>query len=91
MSGRRSCPKCNAVYHIVHSAPKKEGVCDNCGEALVQRADDAEDTVRNRLKVYHDQTAPLIDFYEARGVLRNVDGTREMKDVTAAIYEILDQ
>ena len=90
MSGRRSCPDCGAVFHVVHNAPKKEGVCDKCGASLVQRADDAEDTVRNRLKVYHDQTAPLIAFYKERNVLFTVDGTQDMDRVTAGIFSILE-
>jgi adenylate kinase len=61
MSGRRACLKCGATYHIEHIPPKQEGICDNCGEALVQRDDDKPETVSKRLKVYHDQTAPLID------------------------------
>ena len=62
MSGRRACLKCGATYHIVHIPPRKEGICDNCGSELVQRDDDKEETVKNRLKVYHEQTAPLIEF-----------------------------
>lgn len=90
MAGRRSCPKCNAIYHIEYNKPRAEGVCDNCGEALIQRADDEEATVRNRLKVYHDQTAPLIAYYEKAGVLSEVDGTAPMQQVTEAIYKVLD-
>lgn len=89
MSGRRSCPDCGTVYHIVYNKPAKEGTCDKCGASLVQRADDAEETVRNRLKVYHDQTAPLIDFYEKKGALKTVDGTQDMKQVTDNIFAIL--
>ncbi|MCR5210829.1 MAG: adenylate kinase [Lachnospiraceae bacterium] len=90
MSGRRSCPSCGATYHIVHIPPKQEGVCDKCGAALVQRDDDKEETVKNRLKVYHEQTQPLIDFYEKKGVLKNVDGTVDSEEVFAAIVNILD-
>ena len=89
MSGRRSCPSCGATYHIVHIPPKQEGVCDKCGAALVQRDDDKEETVKNRLKVYHEQTQPLIDFYEKKGVLQNVDGTVDSEEVFAAIVKIL--
>ena len=89
MSGRRSCPDCGTVYHIVYNKPAKDGTCDKCGASLVQRADDAEETVRNRLKVYHDQTAPLIDFYEKKGALKTVDGTQDMKQVTDNIFAIL--
>lgn len=89
MSGRRACLSCGATYHIEHIPPKKEGICDNCGSELVLRDDDKPETVLNRLKVYHDQTQPLIDFYTKKGVLKTVDGTVDMKDVFAAIVAIL--
>ena len=63
MSGRRACLKCGATYHIEHIPPKKEGICDTCGSELVQRDDDKPETVQNRLSVYHEQTQPLIDYY----------------------------
>ncbi len=90
MSGRRACLSCGATYHIEHVPPKQEGICDVCGQPLVLRDDDKPETVLNRLKVYHDQTQPLIEFYSAKGVLRTVDGTADMKDVFAAITVILD-
>ena len=90
MSGRRSCPKCGATYHIEFIPPRKENVCDVCGEALVLRADDKPETVKNRLNVYHESTQPLIDFYNNLGVLRTVDGTQNMKDVFAEIISILE-
>ncbi len=89
MSGRRACLKCGATYHIEHIPPKKEGICDTCGSELVLRDDDKPETVLSRLKVYHDQTQPLIDFYTAKGVLKTVDGTVDMKDVFSAIVKIL--
>lgn len=89
MSGRRACLSCGATYHIVHIPPKAEGVCDRCGKDLVLRDDDKEETVQKRLNVYHQQTQPLIDFYEKKGVLKEVDGTVDMKDVFAAITGIL--
>ena len=89
MSGRRACLKCGATYHIEHIPPKQEGICDTCGSELVLRDDDKPETVLNRLKVYHDQTQPLIDFYTERNVLKTVDGTRDMKDVFADIISIL--
>lgn len=89
MSGRRACLNCGATYHIVSIPPKKEGICDRCGEKLVQRDDDKEETVKNRLSVYHEQTQPLIDFYQKRDILRTVDGTRSMEDVFSAISAIL--
>ena len=89
MSSRRACVTCGATYHIEHVPPKKEGVCDKCGAELILRDDDKPETVLNRLKVYHDQTQPLIDFYTAKGVLKTVDGTVDMKDVFNAITAIL--
>ena len=89
MSGRRACVACGATYHIEHIPPKKEGVCDKCGEPLILRDDDKPETVLNRLKVYHDQTQPLIDFYTGKGVLKSVDGTVDMQDVFASIVAIL--
>lgn len=89
MGGRRSCPSCGQVYHIVHMPPKQEGVCDKCGAGLVQRDDDKPETVSQRLTVYHDQTQPLIEYYEKAGVLKNVDGTKDQKEVFEAITEIL--
>lgn len=89
MSGRRACVTCGATYHIEHVPPKKEGICDKCGAELVLRDDDKPETVLNRLKVYHEQTQPLIEFYTAKGVLKTVDGTQDMQDVFNAIVDIL--
>jgi len=89
MSGRRACVTCGATYHIEHVPPKKENICDNCGSELILRDDDKPETVLNRLSVYHTQTQPLIDFYSAKGVLKNVDGTMDMQDVFNAITDIL--
>lgn len=89
MSGRRACLACGATFHIEHVPPKQEGICDKCGKELVQRDDDKEETVKNRLEVYHKQTQPLIDFYTKQGVLRTVDGTVDMKDVFTAITALL--
>jgi adenylate kinase len=89
MSGRRACVNCGATYHIVYNAPKKEGVCDACGENLVLRDDDKPETVQKRLTVYHDQTQPLIDYYKNAGVLKSVDGTKDLNDVFADITAFL--
>lgn len=91
MSGRRACLKCGATYHIVFAAPKSEGICDVCGEKLVLRDDDRPETVLNRLKVYHDQTQPLIDYYSKAGVLKTVDGTRSLDEVFSEIVGILGE
>ena len=89
MSGRRACLSCGATYHIVYNAPKKEGVCDQCGEPLVLRDDDKPETVQNRLNVYHRQTQPLIDYYKKEGVLAQVDGTQDMEQGFQDIVKIL--
>ena len=89
MGGRRSCPKCGGTYHIAFNPPKQEGICDNCGTELVQRADDKPETVLERLKTYHDQTQPLIDFYRNEGVLTEVDGTKKPDEVLADILGAL--
>ncbi len=91
MSGRRACLSCGSTYHMEHIPPKKEGVCDKCGNELVLRDDDKPETVLNRLEVYHKQTQPLIQFYEEKGVLRTVDGTKPMKEVFDSIVEILEK
>lgn len=91
MGGRRACVGCGATYHVVYNAPKVEDVCDTCGETLVLRDDDKPETVQKRLNVYHDQTQPLIDYYEKAGILKNVDGTVDMKDVFQAIVNILGE
>ena len=91
MGGRRACVGCGATYHVVYNAPKVADVCDTCGETLVLRDDDKPETVQKRLNVYHDQTQPLIDYYEKAGILRNVDGTVDMKDVFQAIVNILGE
>jgi adenylate kinase len=90
MSGRRACLNCGATYHIVAIPPKKEGVCDSCGSALVLRDDDKPETVQKRLDVYHDQTQPLIDYYKKQNILKTVDGTQPMETVFAQIVEILE-
>lgn len=90
MSGRRACLSCGSTFHIEHIPPKSEGVCDHCGKDLVLRDDDKAETVLNRLKVYHDQTQPLIDYYTEKGVLRSVDGTIPMQEVFQAIKAILE-
>lgn len=89
MSGRRACVGCGATYHIVYAPTKKEGVCDVCGAELILRDDDKPETVQKRLSVYHEQTQPLIDYYKGKGILRDVDGTKDMDVVFQAITDIL--
>ena len=88
MSGRRVCP-CGASYHIVYNPPKTADVCDKCGAALYVRADDAAETVKNRLATFHAQTEPLKDFYQAKGILVTVEGQEEVADTTAKVFEAL--
>ena len=90
MTGRRSCPKCNAMFHTKYNPPKVEGVCDVCGEKLIQRKDDNEETVVNRLKVYHDTTAPLIDFYGKKGILATVNGVGDIDEIFAQVCKALE-
>ena len=87
LSGRRVCPACSATYHESRLSGKTD--CDKCGAALIQRDDDKAETVLNRLKVYHDQTAPLIDFYGKQGLLRTVDGSQPLDDCFADILKAL--
>lgn len=91
MSGRRACAVCGATYHVVNMPPEKEGVCDKCGGELVLRDDDQPETVLKRLDVYHEQTQPLIDFYEAKGLLVPVDGTKDIALITADIAKAMGQ
>ncbi|MBQ3796527.1 MAG: adenylate kinase, partial [Butyrivibrio sp.] len=90
MSGRRACLKCGATYHIEHIPPKTEGICDKCGSELVQREDDKPETVQNRLSVYHEQTQPLIEYYDKKNILKTVDGTKDMQEVFNEIVNILN-
>ena len=83
MSGRRVCAKCGASYHLEYKKPSKDGICDACGGELIQRKDDAPETVIERLRVYHDQTEPLKDYYEKAGKLRLVEGQEQVADTTA--------
>lgn len=81
LTKRRSCPKCNAVYHLIYNPPKVEGVCDKCGGELYQRDDDKEETVMNRLKVYRENTMPLIDYYGKKGTLVTIEGVGSIDDI----------
>ena len=89
MSGRRVCEACGASYHLLYKKPEKEGVCGKCGGALVQRKDDHPDTVKERLKVYHDQTEPLKAYYEKQGKLSIVEGQEDVADTSRLTLEAL--
>ena len=90
MGGRRVCPKCGSTYHLVTKKPQKDGICDRCGAELVQRKDDAPETVADRLKVYHDQTEPLKDFYDKRGKLSTVDGVGSVEEIAERVKAALE-
>ena len=87
LSGRRTCPSCGAGFHVETMKPKVDGICDACGATLVQRPDDQPANVANRLKVYAAQTAPLLGWYESRGVLSKVDGVGDADAIAAAVAE----
>jgi len=91
MAGRRACLNCGATYHIEHLKPQVEGVCDKCGSELVLRSDDEPETVLKRLSVYHEQTQPLIDYYNNLGLLMSVDGTQSIETIFDAIVKALGE
>lgn len=91
MAGRRMCSKCGASYHIEHKKPAKENICDRCGSSLYIRTDDAAETVKNRLEVFHEQTEPLKSFYEERGLLKCVSSEVGVDETTALVFEALSE
>ncbi len=91
MSGRRACVSCGGTYHIKYAPTKVEGICDACGGELVLRDDDKPETVKKRLDVYHEQTQPLIDYYNKKNILVDIDGTKDMTEVFDAIVKVLGE
>ncbi len=91
MSGRRACLSCGATYHIQYHPPKADNTCDVCGSQLVLRDDDKPETVKKRLEVYHGQTQPLMDYYAAKNILIQVDGTQDIEKVFADIVQVLGE
>ena len=89
LSGRRVCVKAGHNYHVEFDPPKHDDVCDQDGSRLIQRDDDQPEVIRNRLRVYHEKTKPLVDFYDERGLLRRIDGTREPADVHGHIRAVI--
>ncbi|RLI87126.1 MAG: adenylate kinase [Archaeoglobales archaeon] len=89
IANRRSCKRCGAVYHLIYAPPKEPNKCDKCGGELYQRDDDKEETVRQRFKVYMENTAPLIEYYEKKGLLYRVDGTKSIDEVWSQIEDVL--
>jgi adenylate kinase len=90
MTGRRSCPQCGAVYHIENLRPKVEGICDSDGATLIQRSDDSLKVVKNRLKTYHRQTEPVVDYYRKNNTVYDIDANKDVDEVTAQLIENLD-
>jgi adenylate kinase len=90
LTGRRVCRKCGESFHITFNPPEKEGLCDSCGGELYQRDDDREETIRNRLKVYQAQTAPLISFYEEKDILHSVDGVGSIEEIKGRLLNIFN-
>ena len=91
MAGRRMCSKCGVSYHIIHKKPLQENICDRCGSSLYIRTDDAAETVKNRLEVFHEQTEPLKSFYEKRGLLKCVSSEAGVDETTALVFEALSE
>jgi adenylate kinase len=85
LSGRRTCPECGAGYHVEHMPPKVEGICDQCGAKLIQRKDDQPETIQNRLDVYKAQTQELIDYYQATGLLTEIDSTGSVDAIASNV------
>jgi adenylate kinase len=89
LTGRRTCKSCQQMYNIYFSPPKKEGVCDKCGGALFQRDDDKEETIKKRLEVYTKQTAPLIDYYSKKNIMKTIMGTGSINDIFTKVVAVL--
>ena len=89
LGGRRTCKSCGALWHTVFNAPKKAGICDRCGGELYQRDDDRAETIANRLRVYDKQTAPLVEYYRERGLLREIDGVGEVNEIRSRVTKAL--
>jgi adenylate kinase len=90
MTGRRSCPQCGAVYHIENLKPRVEGVCDNDGAKLIQRSDDSAEVVARRLETYHKQTEPVLNYYKQNNAVCEIDAGKDVDEVTASVFEMLD-
>ncbi len=90
MTGRRSCPECGAVYHIVNLKPKVDGICDKDGSELIQRPDDSLEVVQSRLKTYHEQTEPVVDYYKNNGTVYDIDSGESADEVSELIFKRLN-
>lgn len=89
LTGRRVCRKCGATYHLIYQPPQEDGICDRCGGDLYQRSDDTAETVSNRLAVYQKQTAPLLEYYQQRGIVREVNGELAIDEVFQEIEKVI--
>jgi len=89
LTGRRTCNGCQQMYNVHFTPPQKDGICDKCGGELIQRGDDKEDTIKNRLEVYEKSTAPLIDYYGKKGILKSVEGVGSIDDIFNKICTLL--
>ena len=89
LSSRRECSKCGVPYNVVSNKPEKEGICDKCGGELIQRADDVPETIKNRLNVYHDETEPILAYYEEMGLLVKVQGQDKLEDTVKCVNAAL--
>jgi adenylate kinase len=90
LTGRRTCKKCQQMYNVYFSSPKKDGVCDKCGGELFQRDDDKEETIKRRLNVYDAQTAPLINYYKKKGILKSVQGTGSIDEIFNKVCKVIE-
>ncbi|MBN1437558.1 MAG: adenylate kinase [Sedimentisphaerales bacterium] len=90
ITGRRSCGKCGTAYHVTFNPPKTEDQCDKGCGALTQRPDDTSEVVQQRIKTYHEQTSPLVEYYQQQGNVKNVNGNLDIQEVTKALYDVLD-
>lgn len=91
LAGRRTCKNCGALFHLNFNPSTREGICDRCGGELLQRDDDREETISARLKVYDNQTAPLVDYYRQRGILREIDGVGSVDDIRNRLTKALEE
>ena len=91
LGGRRTCKQCGHVYHMVFSPPRQKDLCDRCGGELIQREDDREETIAARLQVYESRTAPLIEYYRKRGLLKEIDGVGSVEEIRTLVFDALGE
>jgi len=91
LAQRRMCSKCGALYNLATMKPKKKNICDNCGSTIIQRKDDEPETIKKRIQVYQEETAPLIDYYKKKKLLADIDASRKPKEISHAVFEIIEK